>query len=148
MARHQINNHLSLAIPDDWELWEPADDTLFVAAAPEMGQDDIQPHFFVSRSETENDSSEACMLGNLIHLRETQEGYTERSIEMLQVDGHDIAAVTYDAPAAHWNFTNKQYFLALAGYEYLITCKMLPEQAETWLTHFDAIAASARITNG
>jgi hypothetical protein len=118
---------------------------LFVAAGPEVGRDDIQPHFFVSRNEATNPTSEAYLAGSLIPLRENQEGYAEHSIEMLDVDGHDIAAVTYEAPAMDWTFTNKQYFLVLRDWEYLITCKMLPEQAATWLPRFDAMIASARI---
>ena len=146
MARHVLDEQLALTIPDDWEVWEASDNILFVAAAPELGRDDIQPHFFVARDEAEHDSSESFLTGNVIYLQSDQEGYVERSIEMLSVDGHQIGSLTYDAPTQDWMFTNKQFFLVVGEWQYLVTCKMLPEQFEKWSGSFDNIITSLDVT--
>ena len=144
---HRIDDRLSLTIPGDWEIWEPSDDVLFVAAAPEIGRDELQPHFFVERDVAKHDSSQSFMVGNVVYLQEHQTGYVEHGIEQLEVNGHTIASVAYDAPAWDWVFRNKQYFLVVDGLEYLITCKMLPEQAARWSQEFDRIVQSIQIAD-
>lgn len=146
--RQRIDDRVSLAIPSDWEIWEPSDDVLFVAAAPEIGRDDLQPHFFVTRASTESTSSQESMVGNVVYLQNHQDGYVEHEIIQFDVNGRDIACVTYDAPASDWVFRNKQYFLVVDGWEYLITCKMLPEQAARWSNEFDRIVQSLQIVDG
>ena len=143
--RHRIDDRVSLAVPSDWEIWEPSDDTLFVAAAPEFGRDDLQPHFFVTRDTTESRSSQESMVGNVAYLQSHQDGYVEHEIIQFDANGHDIACVVYDAPASEWVFRTKQYFIVVDGVEYLITCKMLPEQAAKWSGDFDRIAKSVKI---
>ena len=142
--RHEIDQRISVEVPDDWEIWEASDDVQFVAAAPDMGRDDIQPHFFVSRDDSTYESLEEYLVGNVVYLR-SEEGYVEHNTEMLEANGCQIASLTYDAPAGDWIFTNKQYFLIVEGNAYLITCKMLPEQAAKWLGAFDRIVKSVRL---
>jgi len=135
-ARHNIDDRVSLAIPEDWEVWEASDDVLFVAAAPDIGRDGYQPHFFVIREVAENESSKNAMIGNVIYLQNHQEGYVEQGpIQQFEVDGRKMAGVAYDAPADDWVFRNQQYFLVADGWEYLITCKMLPEQVRDGQTN-------------
>lgn len=147
-SRYRIDDKVSLALPTDWEIWEPSDDVLFVAAAPEIGRDELQPHFFVMRNVTKAESSQEAMIGNVIFLQNHQDGYVEHEIIQFDVDGHEIACVTYDAPASDWVFRNKQYFLVVDGWEYLLTCKMLPEQAAKWSIDFDRIAESLKVFDG
>lgn len=147
MNQQSIDDHVTLTLPDDWEIWEPSEDVLFVAAAPDIGRDDLQPHFFVQRNVAEHESSMDFMVANVIHLRE-QDGFVEHGLEYFDVNGHEMTSVAYDSPTANWVFRNQQYFLVVHGLEYLITCKMLPEQAAKWSQEFDNIMQSIEIADG
>ena len=145
--RHSVDNRVSLALPANWEIWEPYDDVLFIAAAPEIGRDDLQPQVFVNRYPAETNSAQESMVGSVAYLRNHKDGYVEHECMQFDVNGCDVACVTYDVPAADWVFRNKQFFLDVDGWEYLITCKMLPEQAARWSNEFDRIVRSFRIVN-
>lgn len=142
--RHVIDGTISLAVPYDWEIWDPPDDVLFIAAAPEKGQDEIQPHFFVTKEPNRWDSSRGYMIGSIVALRNL-EGYAEHEIFEFEVDACPIACVSYDAPVDEWVFTNRQYMFVFHDWAYLITCKMLTEQARRWSGVFDNIARSLQL---
>ncbi|HJT34820.1 MAG TPA: hypothetical protein VJ783_22525 [Pirellulales bacterium] len=139
--RHSIDEMISLAVPDNWEVWEPSDDILFIVAAPDKGRDEIQPHFFVTKESNQWDSSRAFMIGSVVALRGL-DGYEEHEILEFEVGTCAIACVSYDAPAGEWIFTNRQYMFVLNDWAYLITCKMLPEQSPRWSNVFDAMVRS------
>ncbi len=142
--RHSIDEMISLAVPDDWEIWEPSDDILLAAAAPENGRDEIQPHFFITKEPNQWDSSHGYMIGSVVALRNL-DGYAEHDILEFDVDACAIACVSYDAPAGEWILTNRQYMFVLDDWAYLITCKMLPEQTPRWANVFDAIVRSLEL---
>lgn len=143
--RHSIDEMISLAVPDEWEIWEPSDDILFIAAAPEKGPDEVQSHFFITKESNQWDSSRGYMVGSVIALRNL-DGYVEHEILEFDVDACAIACVSYDAPADEWVLTIRQYMFVLGDWAYLITCKMLPEQAPRWANVFDAIVRSLELT--
>ncbi len=145
-TRHRIDDHLSLVMPVGWQVWEPSAEVLFVGAAPEIGRDEIQPHFFVSRSPAKHDSSKDFLAGNVIYLQNHQSGYVEREIREFEVNGQPVGSLTYDAPLSNCVFTNKQYFLVYDDWAYLMTCKMLPEQTSRWSDQFDNIVKSIELS--
>ena len=148
-TRHTIDEHLSLLLPDDWEIWEATDNDLFVAAAPDVGRDEIQPHFVITRSVAKHESLQALLVGNLYYLQHHQKGYVEHGgTRFFEVDGRQIALLTYDVPVSEWIFTNQQYCLVVGRWYYLITCKSLPEQHAKWSGAFDEIARSLKIADG
>lgn len=142
MTRHSIDNRLSLVIPEDWEIWDPTEDVLFVAAAPDIGRDDLQPHLFVTRSDTTNESSRDSLVGNVAYLNEHCDGYEVSGAEEFMTNGLLVVVLTFDAPAQEWTFTNRNFFVVVSGLEYHIACKMLPEQVDRWMPEFDIVARS------
>jgi len=148
VSRHVIDKRISLEIPDDWEIWEPSDDVLFVAAAPDVGRDELQPHLMVNREVVKRgETALDYTVGGVVYLRSNQKGYVEHEIEQFDGNSHEVVAVTYNAPAGDWVFTNKQYCVVIGRRAYLITCKMLPEQAAKWLNECDRIACSLEVVD-
>ncbi len=139
MTRHSIDDRLSIAVPDDWERWDATDGVLFLAAAPDIGRDDLQPQIFVTRSSTENDTSLASLVANVAYLQSDPDSNLKSDAEVFAANCLQIAAITFDAPSHDWTFTNRQFFIVFDGQEYLVARKMLPEQADRWLAEFDSI---------
>ena len=143
MAHHQLDEIVSIAIPDEWEIWEPAHGDLFVAAATEIGEDDLQPHVIVTRSETENRTARSCLINAANILSANHNDYVEHSARTFDLpNGMTIARLVYDATVAELDVTNIEYFLVLNGREYSLVCRMLPEQRKRWTPRFDDIVHS------
>lgn len=144
--RYQVDDLLTIAIPDDWDVLEPSDGASFVALAPEAGSDGIQPYIAIDLDESDDwDSSEAYFVGNLVSLRQDTRGYVEKVTFRYEVDDHQVYCVEFNALTDEGIFTFKQYFVVVGTSAYLITCKMPPELVEEWSDVFESVVESIEI---
>jgi hypothetical protein len=138
---------LSVEIPDDWEVWEGADDDLLVTAAPEEDQDGIQPQLLVTVEELEDDTdAKSYMVGNVVYMQGHLPSYNNHGSGFFACDGYDVAWHHYTSDAGGFTLTAITYFIVRDCRAYLLNFKANPELFGRWRDTFEQIVRSIRFT--
>ncbi len=137
------DNALTVEIPDDWEIWEGADDDLLVAAAPEEDDDGIQPQLLVTHEQLETDTdAQNIMVGNVVYSQTHLPAYQDHGSGTFGCDGYEVAWSHYTSDAGGLTLTAISYFVVRGRDAYLLNFKANPEMFPRWHGSFEQIVRS------
>lgn len=136
---------LTVEIPDDWEIWEGADDDLLVAAAPEEDDDGIQPQLLVTHEQLDYDTdAKSYMIGNIVYSNTHLPAYRDHGSGLFACDNYDVAWSHYTSDAGGLTLTAITYFVVRDRYAYLFNFKANPDMFPRWHDSFERIVRSIR----
>jgi hypothetical protein len=136
---------LTVEIPDDWDIWEGAEDDLLVAAAPEEDDDGIQPQLLVTLELLDYDiDSKGYMVGNVVYSQTHLPAYDDHGSGTFTCDGYDVAWNHYTSDAGGFTMTAITYFVVRGRDAYLFNFKANPEMFSRWHGSFEQIVRSIR----
>ncbi len=114
------NEHISIALPSDWDRWDAPEGMLFSASAPDEDAEPFEAQVTVSKEEL----SEACdstgyMMGNYIYLKTHFQNFVDHGTGSFDVAGGKVAWLNYSARFDEWNVTEKDFYIVVGQTAYL-----------------------------
>jgi hypothetical protein len=142
-----LDRCFSLDVPDDWEIWNPVGDDLFVAAASELDDDGFQPQIIVSKEKVDKGTTAmGYLVGNLVYMRSQLNGFREHETWQRKIDGTEAAGVFYSSESNEKSCKIMMVFIVRDSNAYLISCRADSEQFDRLKDEFENVVASIRFT--
>ncbi|WP_404309308.1 hypothetical protein [Neorhodopirellula lusitana] len=146
MRHSTSDNSVRLDIPDDWDIWDGGDDDLFVAAAPEEDENEIQPQLLVTRESNAASDSESYMVGNVAFLQSGVADYVGHGSGSFSCDGYDVAWHEFTSSQTGFTLTAISYFIVFGDSAYQFQFKAHPDLFGRWRSPFEEIVRTLSFT--
>ena len=144
---HLPTTAISFLIPDDWDVWEPPHDLLFLAS-DSRETDPFEAQVTVSMEHLEPEANAkdylvCCFVGLKHHLN----AFAEQESGAFMANGIEVAWLKYKSESDGCGVTQRDYYVVTDQTGYVFNCKAPSEHFGKWEACFATIGRSISLAS-
>lgn len=144
-TRRLATGSISFLIPTNWEVWEPPQDMLFLASAPE----DVEPfeaQVSVSRTNVSEDTDcLGLLVAGCVTMRSRLPAYAEEDASTFSTADTNVGRLQYSARIQGYDVRQVDFYVVVERVGYVINCKAVAHDFPRWKSIFDSVGESIRV---